>query len=309
MRERQTKTFADAPVEIIEGDRGKNDPRQDRVQISIPPPPEQRAIAHVLGTLDDKIGLNRRMNETLEAMARALFKSWFIDFDPVRAKAALRNHSPLEGESARQGRSPQARRWGDEKRSQDERRLGRGYPPPPQPSPRGSASATPPQGGSDWTIERARTYLDNMDKERADLFPDRLVDSELGPIPEGWEMGALEDVASLHPESWSPQNAPEAIVYVDLSNTQWGYIEKMAPDPWPTAPSRGRRVLRNGDTIVGTVRPGTGSFSLIRRDGLTGSTGVAVLRPKLWSDRDLVWCIATSQDTIDRLAHLADGGA
>ncbi len=48
---------------------------------------EQRAIAHILGTLDDKIELNRRMNQTLEEMARALFKSWFIDFDPVRAKA------------------------------------------------------------------------------------------------------------------------------------------------------------------------------------------------------------------------------
>ncbi|MGH3088565.1 MAG: restriction endonuclease subunit S, partial [Rubrobacteraceae bacterium] len=48
---------------------------------------EQRAIAYILGTLDDKIELNRRMNETLEAMARALFKSWFVDFDPVRAKA------------------------------------------------------------------------------------------------------------------------------------------------------------------------------------------------------------------------------
>lgn len=48
---------------------------------------EQRAIAHILGTFDDKIDLNRRMNETLEAMARALFKSWFVDFDPVRAKA------------------------------------------------------------------------------------------------------------------------------------------------------------------------------------------------------------------------------
>ena len=47
---------------------------------------EQRAIAHVLGTLDDKIELNRRMNETLEGMARALFKSWFVDFEPVRAK-------------------------------------------------------------------------------------------------------------------------------------------------------------------------------------------------------------------------------
>jgi type I restriction enzyme S subunit len=51
------------------------------------PVPEQQAIAHVLGTLDDKIELNRKMNETLEAMARALFKSWFVDFNPVRAKS------------------------------------------------------------------------------------------------------------------------------------------------------------------------------------------------------------------------------
>ena len=58
----------------------------DHLTIPIPPLPEQRAIAHVLGTLDDKIELNRRMNETLEEMARALFKSWFADFDPVRAK-------------------------------------------------------------------------------------------------------------------------------------------------------------------------------------------------------------------------------
>ena len=53
----------------------------------LPPLPEQQAIAHILGTLDDKIELNRKTNETLEAMAKALFKSWFVDFDPVRAKA------------------------------------------------------------------------------------------------------------------------------------------------------------------------------------------------------------------------------
>ena len=62
-----------------------------RLPSSLPPLAEQRAIAHILGTLDDKIELNRRMNETLEAMARALFKSWFVDFDPVRAKAEGRD--------------------------------------------------------------------------------------------------------------------------------------------------------------------------------------------------------------------------
>ena len=58
----------------------------ERLQVALPSLAEQRAIAHILGILDDKIELNRRMNETLEAMARALFKSWFVDFDPVRAK-------------------------------------------------------------------------------------------------------------------------------------------------------------------------------------------------------------------------------
>jgi type I restriction enzyme S subunit len=61
------------------------------IEILVPPLPEQRAIAHILGTLDDKIELNRRMNETLEAMARSIFKSWFVDFDPVRAKVEGRD--------------------------------------------------------------------------------------------------------------------------------------------------------------------------------------------------------------------------
>ena len=96
---------------------------------------EQRAIAHVLGTLDDKIELNRRMNETLEAMARALFKSWFVDFDPVRAKMEGRRH---RGES-----------------------------------------------------------LPGLPAHLYDLFPDRLVDSELGEIPEGWEVKALRELATV----------------------------------------------------------------------------------------------------------------
>jgi len=62
-----------------------------KTTLTLPPLDEQRAIAHILGTLDDKIELNRRMNETLEAMARALFKSWFVDFEPVRAKAEGRD--------------------------------------------------------------------------------------------------------------------------------------------------------------------------------------------------------------------------
>lgn len=90
-----------------------------KILIRYPGIEEQRAIAHILGTLDDKIELNRRMNETLEAMARAFFRSWFVDFDPVRAKAEgretglpkhLANLFPDSFEDSELGKIP--RGWG-----------------------------------------------------------------------------------------------------------------------------------------------------------------------------------------------------
>jgi type I restriction enzyme S subunit len=70
-----------------------------KLPIPMPPPTEKRAIACILGALDDKIELNRRMNRTLEAMARAIFQSWFVDFDPVRAKLALRGSEGAAGQA------------------------------------------------------------------------------------------------------------------------------------------------------------------------------------------------------------------
>ena len=67
-----------------------------KISIQIPPLQIQKKIAHILSTLDDKIELNRKMNETLEAMAQALFKSWFVDFDPVHAKAQAKSEEELE---------------------------------------------------------------------------------------------------------------------------------------------------------------------------------------------------------------------
>lgn len=71
-----------------------------RLAITLPPLAEQKAIAAILGSLDDKIELNRRMNATLEEMARALFQSWFVDFDPVRAKIEGRAPVGLDAETA-----------------------------------------------------------------------------------------------------------------------------------------------------------------------------------------------------------------
>ena len=70
------------------------------LEVPLPPLDEQKAIAHILGTLDDKIELNQQLNHTLESVARALFKSWFIDFDPVRAKMDGRQPAGMDAETA-----------------------------------------------------------------------------------------------------------------------------------------------------------------------------------------------------------------
>ena len=110
----------------------------------LPPIDEQKAIAHILGTLDDKIELNRRMNRTLEAIARAIFKSWFVDFDPVKAKA--------------EGRTP----------------VG-------------------------------------MDSETAALFADSFQDSPLGPIPDGWRVGVLDEVLAVIETGGRPRGGVRGI--------------------------------------------------------------------------------------------------
>jgi type I restriction enzyme S subunit len=118
--------------------------------ILLPPLPEQHAIAHILGTLDDKIELNRRMSETLEGIARALFKSWFVNFDPVRAKA--------------EGRET------------------------------------------------------GLPKEIEELFPDRLVESEIGEVPEGWEVGTLGDVAQNPRRGVQPSEVDPCTPYIALEH-------------------------------------------------------------------------------------------
>ena len=207
-------------------------------ELDVPPIEEQRSIASVLGALDDKIDRNRCMNETLEEMARAIFKDWFVEFGPTRAKM--------------EGRAP--------------------YLAP-----------------EIWT-----------------LFPDRLDEEEK---PERWEMGTLASYAKLNPESWSRSNYPSRVEYVDLSGTKWGIIESIETYDQERAPSRAQRVLRFGDTIVGMVRPGNGSYALLGTDGLTGSTGFVVLRPKRSDTREFTYLAATAPENIDRLAHLADGAA
>ena len=154
----------------------------DSLFVPVPPLSEQRAIAHILGTLDDKIELNRRVNQTLEEIARAIFKDWFIDFGPTRAKM--------------EGREP---------------------------------------------------YLP---AEVWDLFPDSLVDSELGPIPDGWELKALEEVVQLNPVERMKRG------------TEAPYLNMAAlPTSGPNAADAIQRAFtsgtrfRNGDTLLARITP------------------------------------------------------
>ncbi|MGL4831426.1 MAG: restriction endonuclease subunit S [Propionibacteriaceae bacterium] len=214
------------------------------VPILLPELTVQQSIANILGCLDERIDLLRETNATLEAIAQALFKSWFVDFEPVHARA--RGEQPA-------GLAP----------------------------------------------------------EVAALFPDSLEESELGQVPMGWSTGSLNDLALLNPESWTVKNRPDSVAYVDLANAKENVIAEITEFLFEDAPSRARRVLRDGDTIVGTVRPGNRSYALISnpRPNLTGSTGFAVLRPKQKAATEFVYLAATANSSIEYLAHVADGGA
>ena len=194
---------------------------------AFPEPAEQRAIAHILGTLDDKIELNRRMSETLEAMARALFKSWFIDFDPVRAKA--------------EGRNP------------------------------------------------------GLPKPIADLFPARLVDSEIGEIPEGWEVVPLPQAIEVNPKRSLREG--KIAPYLDMASMP---TRGHAPtDVADRAFGSGMRFI-NGDTLVARITPclenGKTAFVDFLKDGQVGwgSTEYIVLRSKPFLPREFAYCVARS---------------
>ena len=143
---------------------------------------EQRAIAHILGTLDDKIELNRRMNQTLDEMACAIFQDWFVDFGPVRAKLA--------------GREP--------------------YLPP----------------------------------ELWSLFPDRLVPSELGEIPEGWEVRSLDDIAvyrnGLALQKFRPEGAEDRLPAVKIAQLRSGQADA---GEWAKADIPSDCIIDDGDVV------------------------------------------------------------
>ena len=208
----------------------RNDCRE--MLVEVPSFADQKAIAHILGTLDDKIELNQKMNQTLEEIAKAIFKSWFVDFDPVRAKAE------------------------------------------------GRPTGLPP--------------------EISDLFPDELVDSEIGEIPKGWKISKLSEVFDIQGGS-----QPPAKTFIDEEKD--GYVRLLQIRDYDNSnhktyipAKKNLRLVDEDDVLIGRYGSGNGKFmedSLGRPlRGLSGAINVAVVRtiPKLENSREFIATMVSS---------------
>ena len=165
----------------------------------LPPIKEQKRISKVLGDLDDKIALNHQINQTLESMAQAIFKSWFVDFDPVKAKiAALESGEDAEGVTCAAMRAISGKT--DDELDKMEGRQPEEY-----------------------------AQL----KSTAGLFPSAMQDSELGNVPEGWGVRTIDEVTSIiidhrgkTPTKLGGAWAPEGIPAISAKNIKAGRIVK-----------------------------------------------------------------------------------
>jgi len=271
---------------------------QRRLKITLPPLAKQKAIAAVLGALDDKIELNRRMNATLEAMARALFQSWFIDFDPVRWN--LDHNQP----------SPQPSPNGRGSKDREKHEL-----PSPNSSPTGRGQGEGAQLGRRAGDEGAFGIIDarppaGLDQATAALFPEHFEHGEHGMLPVGWRHAAMKEVCAINAWTLGKNDDLETLEYVEISEVSRGNIANIATYTRGDEPSRARRRLRHGDTVLSTVRPDRGSYFLALNppENRVASTGFAVLTPTKapWS---FIHAALTQQEVSDHLGQMADGGA
>jgi type I restriction enzyme S subunit len=196
-------------------------------ELLVPSPDEQRAIADVLGSLDDKIEQNRRTGRKLESLARAVFKAWFVDFEPVKAKAA---------------------------------------------------------GATDFPGMPAAAFA---------ALPTRLTDSELGPVPEGWEIQAVSEAFEVNPLRKLAKGVDAA--YLDMKNMP---TSGHAPEAWERREVGSGMKFINGDTLVARITPclenGKTAFVDFLEDGevACGSTEYIVLRPKPPLPPVFAYCLA-----------------
>jgi len=256
--------------QVIEGGGSVfgNATRRDLATLSLPwpgNPLEREAIGYLLGALDDKIELNRRMNRTLEEMARAIFKSWFVDFDPVHWNSARRLANIPRSEPGKwfiyaiecEGGSHYIGFTDDLHRRFDEHCRGCGadwtkaHPPvrlaywePVDSQAEAVAREQKLKSGSgrewlkaeiarNWTPRRPLPAGRQVKPEIAALFPDSFEPSELGEIPKGWSIGTIGELCEKPQYGFTASAREEPIGFKFLRIKD---INKLAWINWSTVP-------------------------------------------------------------------------
>jgi len=279
----------------------------------------EKEIAKFLGDLDDKIDLNKKTNQTLEQMAQALFKSWFVDFDPVFDNLLASVDFNLENlESS----------LPEELKQKAQRRLvaleslenAAEYKASLIVLAHELQAQLPTKEATQSAVQAAETPVkENLNSNPKILaqhanthahFPNGFEHNEqLGWIPKGWKSKTIDELCKINPESWTKKNAPEVVKYVDLANAKNGSVGETIEYSFSEAPSRARRILRPHDTIIGVVRPANRSFAYVNEESLTGSTGFAVVRANNQNCRAFAYFSLTNDDCIQEFTRIADGAA
>ncbi len=240
-----------------------------KLPIPIPPTKTREAIAQILGSLDDKIEMNRRMNATLEAMARALFQSWFVDFDPVR-----RNMNLTRSRGER----------GEENSNSKPLRVSA----PPRDSKRKLPTIGNSAAANFQSLEAsARTNLQSLDKtapasfqslELDALFPAAFQDSALGHIPKDWTAGTLGDIGTNARRGVQPEEIAANTPYIALEHMPRRCI---ALGDWDDSAdvASGKSAFKKGEILFGKLRPYFHKVGVAPFDGVC-STDILVLAPR-----------------------------
>ncbi len=236
-------------------------------KLTIPSLKEQKRITDILSSLDKKIELNNKINQTLESIAQALFKSWFIDFEPVRAKIAAKQN----------GADPEL------------------------------AAMCAISGKSKTELEQMASDDFAELQATAALFPDELVESELGEVPKGWEVTAFGDIAELCKGTINPQSQKDVLFnHYSLpayDNSKLPFLEKgesiksnktLVPDDTVLISKLNPRIPRIW--YIGTVD-----------ENAICSTEFIVFRPLKNLSSSFIYCYATSLKFLESLQQLVTG--
>lgn len=259
---------------------------QLKLPVIVPSIEDQRFIVESVSSLDEKIQLNRRTNQTLEQIAQTLFKSWFVDFDPVRAKVAVREH--FEQRAAEQGEPVPAPAALEEAQNIAAAATIAGLSFDPADI-EGTRALLEAKLAGRTAEQRAQLM------ETATLFPSSLEDSELGEVPVGWAASSFTDLATLDTTSVKPAAEPDT-KWEHYSIPAFDEGEMPALDLGEEIKSGKYKVYENS-VLVSKLNPHTPRVwapDLANPDKAVCSTEFMQFRPKDPGQRPFVYCLIRS---------------